>query len=142
LKTRAVLFDLGGTLVEICDGPKTFRRVLRSMGTARRESVIEQAILDTEKRLKAEGFMEKFGKIPCAEFWVRYDSSVLERLEPSPDLERPDSLKFRERILTLSQSEAEKLGIGKSTLYHLRKHATGERSFTVYQKTARKLRKA
>jgi len=80
LKTRAVLFDLGGTLVEICDGPKTFRRVLRSMGTARRESVIEQAILDTEKRLKAEGFMEKFGKIPCAEFWGRYDSSVLERL--------------------------------------------------------------
>ena len=80
MKTRAVLFDLGGTLVEVRNGPKTFRRVLRSMGIARRESVIEQAISDAEKRLQAERFMEKFGKIPCAEFWMRYDSSVLDRL--------------------------------------------------------------
>jgi len=80
LKTRAVLFDVGGTLVEIRNGPKTFRRVLRSMCITRRESVIKQAILDTQKRLEAEEFMEKFGKIPCAEFWIKYDSSVLERL--------------------------------------------------------------
>jgi len=80
LKTRAVLFDLGGTLVDVRDGPKTFRRILQSVGIARRESVIKQAISDTEKRLQAEGFAEKFGKIPCIEFWIRHDSSVLERL--------------------------------------------------------------
>lgn len=80
MKTRAVLFDLGGTLVEVCDGPKTFRRILQSVGTARRESVIKQAISDAEKQLQEEGFAEKFGKIPCVEFWIRYDSNVLERL--------------------------------------------------------------
>jgi len=50
------------------------------MGIARRESVIKQAISDAERQLQAEGFMEKFGKIPCAKYWIRYDSSVLERL--------------------------------------------------------------
>ena len=53
---------------------------------------------------------------------------------PSPVLERSDTREIRERILSLSSSEAQKLGIGKSTLYYLRRHAINERSFKTYKK--------
>ena len=59
--------------------------------------------------------------------------------EPCPKLERIDTQKMRKRILRLSQSEAEALGIGKSTLHYLRKHARSQKSFKVYKKVAEKL---
>ena len=55
---------------------------------------------------------------------------------PSPVLERSDTCELRDRILSLSASEARKLGIGKSTLHYLRKHALSEKSFKVYRKVA------
>jgi len=45
--------------------------------------------------------------------------------EPSPGLHRMDDREPRRRILSLSQSEALSLGIGKSTLHYLRKRAAG-----------------
>jgi len=45
--------------------------------------------------------------------------------EPSPDLHRKDDREFRRRILRLTQQEASKLGIGKSTLHYLRNRAAG-----------------
>ena len=67
------------------------------------------------------------------------DGKPIDFSEPSPNLGRSDTQELRKRILSLSQSEAKKLGIGKSTLHYLRKHVTGEKSFDVYQKVARKL---
>jgi len=59
--------------------------------------------------------------------------------EPSPELERRNGLELRKRILGLSQSEAHRLGIGKSTFHYLRKHARSDTSFKVYGKTRHKI---
>jgi hypothetical protein len=58
---------------------------------------------------------------------------------PSPGLERSDSLVLRKRILELTQGEAQELGIGKSTLHYLRRNVLDARSFKVYQKVAQRL---
>jgi hypothetical protein len=51
--------------------------------------------------------------------------------EPAPALERTDNRAVREVILSLTQSEANKRGIGKSTLHYLRKKAESNDSFGV-----------
>jgi CRISPR-associated protein Cas1 len=60
---------------------------------------------------------------------------------PRPILQRSDTRMPREKILSLSQSEARKLGIGKSTLHYLREKASGTptRSFRVYSKVRKRL---
>ena len=60
-------------------------------------------------------------------------------VEPSPNLVRNDSREIRSRILQLSQEEAKTLGIGKSTLHYLRKHARGDKSFKTYRKVAERI---
>ena len=81
MKTRAVLFDMGGTLVfATCSESETFRRILRSVGITRTKRDIEGALSKAKKELDAEGFAEEFGKIPRKEFWVRRDSCVLKYL--------------------------------------------------------------
>jgi len=59
--------------------------------------------------------------------------------EPSPTLERTDSIELRRRILSLSQAKARKLGISKSTLHYLRKNARNDRPFKVYPKVRYRL---
>ncbi len=59
--------------------------------------------------------------------------------EPSPGLLRTDDRELRRRILNLSQSEAEKLGIGKSTLHYLRRKARSVTSFRTYAPAREKL---
>jgi CRISPR-associated protein Cas1 len=59
-------------------------------------------------------------------------SNELDLCEPCPLLERDDNREVRETILSLTQSEARELGIGKSTLHYLRKRATSNRPFEVY----------
>jgi CRISPR-associated protein Cas1 len=61
-------------------------------------------------------------------------------MKPSPSLRRTDSIELRNRILSLSAEETRELGIGKSTLHYLRKHARGSRPFTVYRPVFQKLR--
>ena len=68
-------------------------------------------------------------------------SSTLDFCEPAPVLTRSDNKVTRERILSLSQSEAEKLGIGKSTLHYLREKAREHSSFKLYEPVKRKLLK-
>lgn len=58
---------------------------------------------------------------------------------PEPKLVRQDDRKLRARILSLSQLEAKQLGIGKSTLGHLRNGAHGARSFQIYRKVRARL---
>jgi len=59
--------------------------------------------------------------------------------EPSPTLRRADDEDLRRRILSLSQSEAKELGIGKSTLHNLHKNARGDRAFRIYTKVRSRL---
>ncbi len=58
--------------------------------------------------------------------------------EPAPILERTDNRVIRQKILSLTQSEARKRGIGKSTLHYLRKN-TRRDQFTIYKPIMAKL---
>jgi CRISPR-associated protein Cas1 len=72
----------------------------------------------------------------------RYLVSRTDRLtfsEPSPDLHRTDDRELRRQILGLSQSEALRLGIGKSTMHYLRRNARNQESFEIYDKLGEKL---
>ena len=66
-------------------------------------------------------------------------SSSISFSEPAPALERTDNRDIRERILGLTQSEAEKLGIGKSELHYLRRKAENPETFRLYRKIKDKL---
>jgi CRISPR-associated protein Cas1 len=59
--------------------------------------------------------------------------------EPSPNLRISDDKYLRRRILGLSQSEAQKCGIGKSTLHYLRKKVRNDSCFKIRARTRRKL---
>lgn len=60
--------------------------------------------------------------------------------EPAPVLERTDRRSVRKAILGLSQSEARKRGIGKSTLHYLRRNARGDSAFSVHSNVREKLK--
>jgi CRISPR-associated protein Cas1 len=59
--------------------------------------------------------------------------------QPFPILERSDNLEIRRRILSLSQGEAGRSGVGKSTLHYLRSNVESDRSFRIYQKVREKI---
>lgn len=59
--------------------------------------------------------------------------------EPTPNLKRSDSLDVRRRILSLTQEDAGRLGLGRSTLHYLRKHARNEGSFRVNHRVKEKI---
>lgn len=63
----------------------------------------------------------------------------LDLSEPSPSLSRIDNREVRKRILSLTQQEARRLGIAKSTLHQLRKKAKNENSIRLYSKVRKKL---
>jgi len=60
-------------------------------------------------------------------------------MEPHPILDRSDNLNMRRRILSLTQKDAERLGVGKSTLHYLRKHALHDHGFKIYEKLRSRL---
>jgi CRISPR-associated protein Cas1 len=69
-------------------------------------------------------------------------SRKLDFSEPSPTLNRMDGRELRGKILNLSNAEARRIGIGKSTLHYLRKRAGSERSFKVYRRNRKSLENA
>jgi CRISPR-associated protein Cas1 len=60
--------------------------------------------------------------------------------DPSPNLTRTDDRELRRRILSLSQPDARRLGIGRSTFHYLRKNAKSTDSLRTYQKVRDKLK--
>ena len=70
---------------------------------------------------------------------TRWKSGNLDFTEPIPSLARTDSRELRERILELTAREAQDLGISKSTLHDLRRHARDEKVFKVYRKVLNRL---
>jgi len=67
-------------------------------------------------------------------------SRELDFNEPHPKLKRIDNRDMRQRILELNHKEAKKLGIEKSTLHYLRKHAQNEKPFKTYKKVTKRLK--
>jgi CRISPR-associated protein Cas1 len=71
-------------------------------------------------------------------FLVNKSSSMTFK-EPSPALERLDTMALRERIKSLTAEEAKRLGICKQTLHDLRMRAKSQSSFKLYSETFAKL---
>jgi CRISPR-associated protein Cas1 len=59
--------------------------------------------------------------------------------EPLPNLHRTDDRELKRRILSLRQSEAEKFGIGRSTLHYLQRRVMSGRPFRTYGKVSSRL---
>jgi CRISPR-associated protein Cas1 len=66
-------------------------------------------------------------------------SGSLDFSEPAPTLERIDSHLMREMILSLTESEARRRGIGKSALHYLRRNASRGESFKAYARTVHRI---
>jgi len=70
---------------------------------------------------------------------MRNKSYELKFGEPTPSFGRTETRELRAKILSLSQSDASKIGIEKSTLHYIKTRARQARHFRSYQKTYAKL---
>lgn len=80
LRIKAVLFDLGNTLVEPWIPEIVFQRILNSLGIRRSVSEVKEALAKTEAEFNALGYRSLYGKLPYKEYWHKWDSWVLEFL--------------------------------------------------------------
>jgi len=76
MKIKAVLFDLGGTLVKSSPIPEVMKRILETYGIKRSTEEIEQARKTAEKRVDIK-------ELPVLgdEFWFKWNAHVLKHLE-------------------------------------------------------------
>jgi len=87
MKTKAVLFDMGNTLVKYDaeTEAEVFRRVLLSLGISKSVDEIKMAIMNTKQETKDLDLFSLFGKIRSEEYWYRWDSLVLKHLNIDSD---------------------------------------------------------
>jgi CRISPR-associated protein Cas1 len=71
--------------------------------------------------------------------FLRGRSRQLDFTDPRPILARLDSSNLRNKILSLTQQEATKAGIGKSTLHYLRQNAHSPKCFKTYKSVLSRL---
>lgn len=75
LKVKAVLFDLGGTLVSTASPPEIIGRILEKYGVKRAISEIALAHEAAEESMKLEDY-----RLTYYEFWIKWNKIILERL--------------------------------------------------------------
>jgi len=82
LTTKAVLFDMGNTLIKFDVGSpeEVFHKVLASMGIIRSVDEIKRAFLNAEEEAKNLNLLSLFGKIQREAYWHKWDSLVLKHL--------------------------------------------------------------
>ena len=95
LKTKAVLFDLGNTLVRMWTPEIVFHRVLNSLGIATSIEEVEQAITKTEESFKNLSYRSMYGKVSYAEYWDKWDSTVLKHLGIESDEETAEKIRLK-----------------------------------------------
>jgi len=66
-------------------------------------------------------------------------TASIDFVNPAPVLERTDDRAIREAILRMTQKDAGRRGIGKSTLHYLRRNAKSRGHFRIYDKVRAKL---
>jgi CRISPR-associated protein Cas1 len=71
--------------------------------------------------------------------YLKGQTHSLDFTEPTAILERTDNREVREAILALTQADAKRLGIGKSSLHYLRTSARNGSSFLIRASTAKRL---
>jgi putative hydrolase of the HAD superfamily len=77
LKIKAVLFDLGNTLVRSWIPEVTYYDVLASLGVDRSIEEIQEALAKTEEEFKESNYRSWYGKATYIEYWERWDAQVL-----------------------------------------------------------------
>ncbi len=94
LTIRAVLFDLGNTLIkyDVGSSNEIFRRVLASLGISRSIKDIENATFKAEQEAKPLNLLSSYGKMELQKYWNKWDSLVLKHLNIT------DSEKLAERV--------------------------------------------
>jgi 2-haloalkanoic acid dehalogenase type II len=85
LVIKAVLFDLGNTLVKMWVPELTYERVLASLGIRRSVEEIKEALAKTEEQFKLHKYRLTYGKVPYKEYWDKWDALVLKNLGVSED---------------------------------------------------------
>ncbi len=95
MKTKAVLFDLGNTLVKVWTPEVVFQRVLSSLGIVRPIRDVEQAIAKTEESFKNLSYRSLYGKVSYAEYWDKWDSTVLRYLGVKGGEETAEKIRLR-----------------------------------------------
>lgn len=77
VKIKAVLFDLGGTLIDSTEFCDTFQRILRLKGIERSVRDVKRAMLEAELELKKE----IGGGVPKdTDYYTRWNLGILHRL--------------------------------------------------------------
>jgi HAD superfamily hydrolase (TIGR01662 family) len=80
LKVKAVLFDLGNTLVKSWVPEMTFRKVLDSLGISMPVDEIKKALAKTDEEFATLNYNSLYGKVSYRKFWNKWDSLVLKHL--------------------------------------------------------------
>ena len=81
VRFKAVLFDLGGTLVKSAPIPEILRRILEVHGIQRSLSEIAAAHRETESRMSLEDY-----SMPYDDFWIKWNLGIIEGLKIQRDL--------------------------------------------------------
>ena len=79
---KAVLFDLGGTLVSTTEIPEVYKRILEAHGITRSIEEISHAHEETEKHLDIQELAVLF-----KEYWIRWNLQILNRLGINENVE-------------------------------------------------------
>ena len=77
---KAVLFDLGSTLVKTWTPEITYRSLLSSFGIDRSTEAIKEALEMVEKEFAESNFGSEYGKVSYTQYWDRWDAKVLKHL--------------------------------------------------------------
>lgn len=86
---KAVLFDLGGTLIkfDVVHPGEVFQRILISLGISRSLDETKTAFLNAEKEAKDLNLLSSFGKMDREEYWNQWDALVLKHLGIAENVE-------------------------------------------------------
>lgn len=79
---KAVLFDLGGTLIKTAPVPEIIRRILINHGIERSIREISKAHSETERQLSYENYA-----VLSDEYWIRWNMIILKKLKIHRNLE-------------------------------------------------------
>lgn len=76
MKLKAILFDLGGTLIDTASPPEIIGRILRKHGVEKSLDKIEAAHRKAEENF----LLEDYG-LPYYDFWIKWNKIILDELK-------------------------------------------------------------
>jgi putative hydrolase of the HAD superfamily len=129
LKIKAVLFDLGNTLVRTWIPEVTYQNVLASLGIDRSIKEIQEALAKTEEEFEESNYRSRYGEATYTEYWERWDAEVLTYLGISESeslakqiiarwFDHADCVTYPDTIATLNRVKQMDLKLGLiSTAY-------------------------